>query len=266
MVAALVQTSVNAGAAVTGGVTAPSAATIQWSGVNTSGWLTALWEVYDFPPGFATPAGWSLNSTTNVLFYNGITPPVFSLPATSASAYGKWMPRLTVNGGISNGLADSTLIDTTAGVKMLSPLGQPGTSFLEDIQFSVTRAWKQDLDASLRALEGALVAGATTWADCGAAVSEKQIVGAAGTMWQLYGANTGGSTRYVFIFDAASRPSNGVTSEWFVSIPVDSGKSFSLDLDVGRPFAVGLYVGVSSTQGTFTYDAAATFLLAAEKQ
>ena len=81
---ALVQVSLNAGAQNSGGLTAPSAATVQLSSANTSGWVTALWQMTDYPAGFTAPAGWSTDAG-GIIFYAGITPPIFTLPATGKS-------------------------------------------------------------------------------------------------------------------------------------------------------------------------------------
>lgn len=106
----------------------------------------------------------------------------------------------------------------------------------------------------------------TTWIHAGAAVAEKQLVTGAGSVWQIYVTNAGASTEYIFIFDAAARPGNGVTTELWIPIPISAGGAVSIDLPKDLAFASGLYVGASSTAGTFTYDSAATLLISCERQ
>jgi hypothetical protein len=98
--------------------------------------------------------------------------------------------------------------------------------------------------------------------------SEAVVKASAGKVHGIMGRNTGGSARYLFLFNHAagggSRPSNASTGEMFVPIKVPAGDAFSLTLERPRSFATGLYWGISSTDSTFTYDAAATFAVAVE--
>jgi hypothetical protein len=108
----------------------------------------------------------------------------------------------------------------------------------------------------------------TSWSDAGAVAAERVVKASAGKIHGVFGRNTGGSARYLFLFNHAagggSRPSNGANGEMFVPIKVPAGDAFSLTFDRSRAFATGLYWGVSSTDSTFTYDAAATFAVAVE--
>lgn len=108
----------------------------------------------------------------------------------------------------------------------------------------------------------------TVWSDGAAATSERVVKNAAGRLYQIFGRNTGGSDKYIFVFNHAasggSRPANGSTAAMFVPVKVKAGEAFSIDLPRSRAFATGLYWGVSSTDGTFTYDAAGTLVVAAE--
>lgn len=104
----------------------------------------------------------------------------------------------------------------------------------------------------------------TTWADGGAAAAEKQVKASAGKLWQIFGRNTGASTRWIFIFNATARPSNGSTAALFTPVRVAAGESFAIVLDRSRAFSTGLYWGISSTDATFTYDSGGTFVVSAE--
>lgn len=108
----------------------------------------------------------------------------------------------------------------------------------------------------------------TLWSDGGIAASERVVKGTAGKLHQIFGRNTGGADKYIFLFNHAtsglSRPANGSTAHLFVPVKVKAGEAFSIELPRARGFSVGLYWGVSSTDGSFTYDAAATFEVSAE--
>ena len=108
----------------------------------------------------------------------------------------------------------------------------------------------------------------TTWADGGTAAAEKVVKAAPGKLWQIFGRNTGGSDKYIFIFNHAasggSRPSNGSTAALFVPVKVKAGEAFSITLDRARTFSTGLYWGASSTDATFTYESGATLVVSAE--
>lgn len=108
----------------------------------------------------------------------------------------------------------------------------------------------------------------TTWADSGAAAAEKVVKASSGKLWQVFGRNTGASAAYVFIFNHAAgggaRPANGSTAQMFVPVKVAAGEAFSVELPRARAFSTGLYWAASSTDATFTYDAAATLVVSAE--
>jgi hypothetical protein len=104
----------------------------------------------------------------------------------------------------------------------------------------------------------------TLWNDAGAAAAERIVKSSAGKVYQIFGRNTGVATKYFFLFNANARPSNGSTGELFVPLKVDAGQTFVLTVERFRSFTTGLYWGVSSTDGTFTYDAAGAFCVATE--
>lgn len=153
--------SLNGGAASTGGLTAPSAATVQLSGANTSGWRSALWQMTDYPTGFTAPAGWSTDPG-GIIFYAGVTPPSFTLPANTVR-WGKWMIKLTVNGGVDEfGVFNAAkMIDTATAVSVLSPKGQISIGAGETTQFGgALKGWVAQYQADQIALE-ALLGGAS---------------------------------------------------------------------------------------------------------
>lgn len=144
--------SVNGAAKVSGGITVPSAASVAFTGLSTTGWQSQKWELYDFPPGYTAPAGWSTDAN-GVIFSTDVAPSAITLPANTTT-WGKWMLRLTVT---PVGQPGVTLIDEMTALSMLSPKGQRDVAFGETIQFGGPRAWwAAELKATLRAIEGQL--------------------------------------------------------------------------------------------------------------
>lgn len=155
---AAVQMSIAGGGNVAGGQVIVGGQTVQLSGVNTSGWVTQLWEIPAFPVGFATPAGWTLSN--GVLQSSAVAPPVFT-PPVAQTLWGKYLFRLTVNGGLLNGalmgpLSAQPLIDVSSGVHILSPRGQHDVALGEGAQFNATAQWIGEYQSNLRVLEGKL--------------------------------------------------------------------------------------------------------------
>lgn len=148
--------AVDGGSAIAGAQTLAGGNLIQLSGENTSGWTQQLWEIYEYPTGFTVPAGWT--SVNGVYQYSGVTPPSFTISA-AATRWGKYMFRLTVNGGLLNGVysgegATQPLVDSQTCVSVRSPnLGLYDIAFGESNQFDTVRQWIGDVKRTLRLLD-----------------------------------------------------------------------------------------------------------------
>jgi hypothetical protein len=168
---ALVQVVLNGAPAVTGGQVVAGSETVAFSGVSTQGWVTALWEIYDYPSLWVTPSGWTLMST-GIIQYSGsasnMNPPQFTLPSTST--WGKWGVRLTVNGGIDptgtgpnlyTGAPNPRMVDTNMALSMYSPHSLHDMFVGENAQFGGTpsEAWVRDYKWNLRILEAFIASG-----------------------------------------------------------------------------------------------------------
>lgn len=144
----------NGGATQEGGITVPSAATIQFTFGSTSGWKLYRLEVYG-PPGWTPPGGWT-SEAGECSVYTGVDvpPPIFTLPANTVR-WGKWMSRLVVNDGES--------VDLATAFQTLSPHGAEDVGVDEEGQFhGPRRAWVGAMQTSIRAVDGiAGSAGAT---------------------------------------------------------------------------------------------------------
>lgn len=146
--------SVNSGATQSTSQTVAGASTIQLSGESVADWSQALWEIYGYPPSWPTPAGWSLNGTTGIISSTAFTPPLITLES-AATRWGKWLVRLTVNGGTKNGTPNHPdVIADTVGWQVLSPaLGLFDVGVLERGQFDSIKWWVGALAASLRLID-----------------------------------------------------------------------------------------------------------------
>ena len=81
------------------------------------------------------------------------SPSTFSI---SASTWGKYMFRLTINGGLVNGQLSTQCIDATTAVSMPGAAGTVDIGFDESTQFSSSRAWVAALQQDLRILDASV--------------------------------------------------------------------------------------------------------------
>ena len=153
---AQVKQVINAGAPVFGGQTISGGNAVQLSGVSTVGWENQLWEIYEYPTGFSVPSGWT--NVNGIYQSNSVTPTVINIPAAS-TLWGKYLWRLTVNGGLLNGiymgpLSTQPLVDEASGVQVLSPNALLyDIAYRESNQFDSVRQWIGQWKLSLRALD-----------------------------------------------------------------------------------------------------------------
>ena len=157
-------TSVNAGAYTPGGVVVPSLATVAFQMASTVGVTSQLWELYSYPDGWTAPAGWTLSGGAGSSYTsNAVVPPSLTLPANTTSMWGKWMVRLTINGGVS-ATSPNLLIDETCAFSMLSNNGLEDSAYNEATQFSVLKQWSHGIQVSLRILNSLVTAAASGFA------------------------------------------------------------------------------------------------------
>lgn len=220
MTQAQVQVSVNGGAWQSGGVLGvPFLATLNFQNATSSGVRSYLWELLDYPPGLSVPAGWT--SVNGVYTYGAAaSPPQITLPAGSATTWGKIAVRLRLNGnplqfdatGALQQAFVSTLTDTATMLSISSPgAALPGFAFSEAFQYDQQRSWPGAIMANLRAVDTAIASlasvattgGASTVATPASVVETSGLLGSAATInlqptvgrvVALYNNNTGGFT------------------------------------------------------------------------
>jgi len=158
--------SLNSGATQSGGITGANSDTVALTAESTVGWnldTPPKWEIYSYPDGWTGPAsGWTTESvaqpfggTADIYVYYGLgPPPTFTLPALPL--WGKFLFRLTVQGGVLNGIISPALTDDTTAVQIASPNGLFDTATLETTQFSQDRAWSGPLQENWRIIDDAL--------------------------------------------------------------------------------------------------------------
>lgn len=153
---AQLRASINGGGPVTGAITTAVAGdTIALSMASTVGVVSQRWDIYGFPPTFPCPAGWTDGGDT---YYSTVTTPdTFTIGAD----WGKYMLRLTINGGkrqIPSGtttieVPEPTFVDEATAIDVVSVGGLHDLGRRETNQFGVD--WTDHQRANLRALDGA---------------------------------------------------------------------------------------------------------------
>src|SRR4051812_47254195 len=111
-----------------------------------------LYQIVDYPEGWTVPAGWSADAF-GVYFYQGLTPPSFTLPALPL--WGKLIFSLTVNNGDpgTSGLDPTQFIDTATSVGTLDPNGNvEDIAYREGNQWDSQRKWMGPMKRNLRTL------------------------------------------------------------------------------------------------------------------
>ena len=155
---AILEVSVDGGAAAAGGATASSASTLDFTIQDTTLITAQRFEIYDYPAGFAQPAGWSVDADGVYYYTTDFTPPTVTAPATPM--FGKLMCRLTCNNKIDpTGAYDSGLVDEATAVSVVSPAGLVDIGELEEDQFETT--YIEVYQDNLRTLESYLRANST---------------------------------------------------------------------------------------------------------
>lgn len=149
--------SLDGGSNVFGAQTCAGGVTVQLHGENTAFWDDCLYEIYEYPAGFVCPDDWT--SVNGVYQSSGtaFVPPAFDLD--SSSNWGKYLFRLTVNGGMRNGafagVADpQPLVYTASCLRVLSPtFGLHGIGFQEGGQFDAQRLYIGELMQMFKAID-----------------------------------------------------------------------------------------------------------------
>ncbi len=153
---AKLRAAVNGGAPQSGGIVLAGGESIQLSSESTAAWSSARWEIFSYPSGYATPSGWTLDTDTGIIYYEGVAaPPAFTVDAAATRA-GKYMLRLLVNGMTSNesdpGFVPKLCDESTALCVPFSN-GMQSVGYREKDQFDSNRGWQGELQRSLEALD-----------------------------------------------------------------------------------------------------------------
>ena len=155
--------SVAGGAFTPGEQAAAFGQTLDLKPASTVGLSSIRYEIYDYPPGFPVPAGWTQDPSTDFYTYSttNVTqpPPTIHLPSSGANNWGFFMLRLVGNDNPLTFNADGTpntyfnpqLTDEACCIDIPSPnLGMPGIGNGLNLQYDSFRGWVGALMASLR--------------------------------------------------------------------------------------------------------------------
>jgi hypothetical protein len=151
------QATVNAGAPQLGAVTCALSDSVVLSLQSNSGVTKCLYELYEFPAAFPQPSGWSTNAggTYYYLSTGGPAPAI----AMSATLWGKYLTRATVNDGLRNGKSAIDLIDAATALQIISVNGVLDVGFGETNQFDGQRFYVGALKTALRLLDSVITSG-----------------------------------------------------------------------------------------------------------
>ncbi len=150
------QVRVNGGAPDTGSVAAVVGDTIQPTVASMATWGSpvARWEIYDFPDGFALPAGWTEDVTSEVYYYLGNSDP----PAFDVDPWGAYeLVVYATVGGTRVSDRVEVLVESDAGLK---DLGRGEGALYGGLK----KRWVAKIQENLRVLEAGLGAAAAATA------------------------------------------------------------------------------------------------------
>lgn len=138
------QARINGGSVRTGGIRTGVAVgdTCQLTALSKAGWdgTRVVWEIYDYPPDFACPSGWSEDSDGVYYVAGSADPPVFEL-----THWGKYLTRVT---------AANQSPDERTCIDIVSPAGLRDIMRREGAQFGGNRAlWVKDQKNNLRVFQ-----------------------------------------------------------------------------------------------------------------
>lgn len=127
----------------------------------------------------------------------------------------------------------------------------------DQAELQTTSSGRLKVDAVLGADDGAKL-----WSLSGAATSERIVKASSGKLFRVLASNPGASVAYLFLYNSATRPTNGSTAAIVPPIAIAAGSDATVDLQID-PYdcTVGIYWGASSTHDDFTYDNTATLLV-----
>lgn len=152
----------NGGAPSTGVVTAAfSDSIVLGLGSTASGIKKVKYRIYEFPEGFAVPAGWTQEAANvySVTMQNGADAPAFALPAGGIELQGKYFFDAVgndkrVNGRVAGGLRSKARLFIPFSTAALEDLG-----FGETDEFDTIRKYVRALKKLIRVVNQAVLSG-----------------------------------------------------------------------------------------------------------
>ncbi len=174
--------SVNGAGTTSGLVAAAFTDTLQFSIESSTGIAAFRYEIAEYPAGFATPSGWTLDSDSGAIYSTSATPSLVTLPASPL--WGKWVMRLRGYDQYNRVIGT----DETTIVEIVSPgLGLHDFPAFETSQAGGFRGWTAHQKANLRLLNTAMLAAlAVATAGATTLVIRPSIAASAGNVFKTF--------------------------------------------------------------------------------
>lgn len=157
------QVVVNGGAPATGVVTAAFSDAVVLKLADSSGVRRAKYRIYEYPEGFACPAGWTAGTLAyELVVANGGPTPSFALPASDPDLRGQYLFDVEVNGRLRAGVLASDLYDNSSLIEIPFAATQlKDVAYLIDKQGDPKRGWAGSLKALIRYIDQVIISGGT---------------------------------------------------------------------------------------------------------
>lgn len=156
---ATLQVVLNGGAPQTGVVAAAFGDSVVLKLADSSGVKKVKYRIYEYPEGFACPAGWTAGALAyELVIANGAPTPAFSLPASNPDLRGQYLFDVEVNGRLRNGVVDSTLYDNATLLEIpFTSIQLKDFGYLIDKQADSKRGWTGSLKRLVRYIDQVVI-------------------------------------------------------------------------------------------------------------
>lgn len=206
----------NGGAPQTGVVAAAFSDSVVLKLADNSGVKKAKYRIYEYPEGFACPAGWTAGTLAyELVVANGGPTPAFTLPASNPDLRGQYLFDVEVNDRTRDGVLTNDLYDNATLIEIpFTAIQLKDVAYLIDKQADSKRGWVGSLKRLVRYIDQVIISPGGTGDVVGAASStDDRLVlmsGATGKVIKQSPLSVSDIVITPMLFGAAG---NGVTSD-----------------------------------------------------